>query len=55
MSELVLEVLLVVFMASIVARNAALVFYVWWKYKKEKRNAELAERLLEGEDDETTD
>lgn len=41
MSELVLEVLLVVFMVSIVARNVALVFFVLY--------------LLEGEDDETTD
>lgn len=55
MSELVLEVLLVVFMASTVAGNA---FYVWYLYKEEQHSAELAERLerlREGEDDETTD
>lgn len=55
MSELVLEVLLVVFMASTVARNAALVFYVWWKYKKEKREIEIVDRILGDHNDETTD
>lgn len=55
MSELVLEVLLVVLVASTVAGNASLALYVLYLYKQEQRGAELAERLLEGEDDETTD
>lgn len=55
MSELVLEVLLVVLVASTVVGNASLALYVLCLYKQEQRNAELAERLLEGEDDETTD
>ncbi len=55
MSELVLEVLLVVLVASTVVGNASLALYVLYLYKQEQRNAELAERLLEGEDDETTD
>lgn len=66
MSELVLEVLLVVLVASTVAGNASLVIYVWYLYKQDQHSAELAERLraehaelaerlLEGEDDETTD
>lgn len=55
MSELVLEVLLVVLVASTVAGNASLSLYVLYLYKQEQRSAELAERLLEGEDDEETD
>lgn len=55
MSELVLKVLLVIMVASTVAGNASLVLYVWYLYKQEQHNAELAERLLEGEDDEETD
>lgn len=55
MSELVFEVLLVVFMASAVARNAALVFYVWWKYKKEKREIEIVDSILGDHNNEKTD
>lgn len=43
MSELVLEVLLVVLVASTVAGNASLVIYVWYLYKQDQHSAELAE------------
>lgn len=55
MSKLVLEVLLVVLVASTVVGNAALVFYVWWQYKKEKREIEIVDGILGDHDDETTD
>lgn len=55
MSKLMLEVLPVVMVASTVAGNAALVFYVWWQYKKEKREIEIVDSILGEHDDETID
>lgn len=55
MSDLVMGVLLVVMVVSTVAGNAALVFYVWWQYRKEKREIEIVDSILGDHDDETTD
>lgn len=49
------EVLLVVFVVSTVVGNAALVFYVWWQFRKDKREIEIVDGILGDHDDETTD
>lgn len=55
MSDLVAEVMLIGLVVSTIARNAALVFYLWWRYKKEKCEIEIVNRVLGDHDDETTD
>lgn len=55
MNELVAKVMLVGLVVSTTARNAALVFYLWWRYKKEKCEIEIVNRVLEDHDDETTE
>ena len=55
MSDLVMEVLLVVMVVSTVAGNVALIFRVWWQYRKEKQEIEIVDSILGDHDDEKTD